>query len=147
MTGTVARHKLGPLSMLLTAAYAPAIYLLITHGMIASGAVVHLAYLYPVAVNAGLLTSFGATLLNPPSMIERIARAMGDELDERGRRYVRRLTMVWCAFFLANGLIALGTALYGSPKAWALYTGFVSYLLAGALFFGERVVRPAWAKP
>lgn len=105
-----------------------------------------LARLYPVAVSATLLAAFGATLLRPPSMIERIARATGPALDERGVRYTRVVTVIWCGFFVANGAVALATALVGSRATWALYNGLVSYLLAGALLVGERVVREFWRR-
>jgi len=101
-----------------------------------------LARLYPVAVSAALLAAFGATLLRPPSMVERIARAGGGELDAAAVRYTRTLTAGWCGFFCLSGCVALGTALLGSREAWTLYNGLVSYLLVGALLAGERIVRP-----
>jgi uncharacterized membrane protein len=100
-----------------------------------------LARLYPVGVSATMLAAFGLTLLHPPSMVERIARASGAVLDAAGVRYTRAVTIVWCVFFVANGCIALATALAGSREAWALYNGLLSYLLAGAILGGERVVR------
>ena len=100
-----------------------------------------LARLYPVGVSVTMLAVFGWTLLRPPSMVERIARATGVVLDEAGVRYTRTVTIVWCAFFIANGTVALATALAGSREAWALYNGLLSYLLAGAILVGERVVR------
>ena len=53
----------------------------------------------------------------------------------------RTVTKVWCGFFVANGLAALGTALWASPKVWSLYNGVVAYLLMGVLFAGEYLVR------
>jgi uncharacterized membrane protein len=100
-----------------------------------------LARLYPVGVSAAMLAAFGVTLLRPPSMIERVARAAGASLDEAGVRYTRTVTIVWCAFFVGNGCIALGTALVGSRETWALYNGLLSYLLAGAILVGERLFR------
>jgi len=100
-----------------------------------------LARLYPVGVSATMLTAFGWTLLRPPSMVERIARATGAALDEAGVRYTRAVTVVWCAFFVVNGALALATALAGSREAWALYNGLLSYLIAGAILVGERIVR------
>lgn len=105
-----------------------------------------LARLYPVAVNAALLLTFGATLKKPPSMIERIARATGVVLNEAGVRYTRAVTVVWCAFFVVNGGIALVTALVTSRETWALYNGLLSYVMAGALLLGERVVRPVFQR-
>jgi len=45
------------------------------------------------------------------------------------------------AIFIANGCVALYTALWASPLAWTIYNGFVSYVLIGALLLGEIVVR------
>ena len=100
-----------------------------------------LARLYPVGVSATMLAAFGLTLLRPPSMVERIARAAGAALDAAGVRYTRTVTVVWCGFFILNGCIALATALAGSREVWALYNGLLSYLFAGAILVGERVVR------
>src|SRR5208337_3392697 len=99
-----------------------------------------LARLYPVAVSSVMLAAFALTLVRPPSMVERIARASGAALDIAGVRYTRNVTIVWCVFFAANGCVALATALAGSRQAWALYNGLLSYLLAGALLAGERLV-------
>ncbi len=101
-----------------------------------------MARLWPVAVSAVMLAAFAATLVRPPSMIERIARATGAELDAAGVQYTRTVTVIWCGFFVANGVLALGTALYASREWWVLYNGFISYLLAGALLAGERLIRP-----
>jgi uncharacterized membrane protein len=101
-----------------------------------------LARLYPVGVSLVLLVVFGLTLLNPPSMIERFARATGATLDAAGERYTRTLTVTWCGFFFCNGAIALYTAVAASREWWALWNGLLSYLLAGSLLIGERLVRP-----
>jgi uncharacterized membrane protein len=100
-----------------------------------------LARLYPVAVSALLLAAFGYTLVRPPPMIERLVRATGAELDAVAVRYLHRLTLVWCGFFAINGCIALATTVAGSREAWALYNGLISYVIAGSIFLGERLVR------
>lgn len=105
-----------------------------------------LARLYPVAVSGVLLVAFGVTLVRPPSMIERIARATGVALNEPDMRYTRTVTVVWCGFFLLNGGIALVTALATSREVWALYNGLVSYLIAGAILAGERLIRPVFQR-
>ena len=51
------------------------------------------------------------------------------------------VTWVWCGFFLLNGLTALALAIHASLAVWALYTGFLSYLLMGTLFALEFLVR------
>lgn len=97
--------------------------------------------LYPVLVNAVLLSVFGASLVSPPSIIERLARLREPDLPPSGVAYTRRVTVVWCGFFVLNGSLALGTALWASEAAWALYNGLIAYVLMGLLFAGEWLVR------
>ena len=100
-----------------------------------------LLLLYPASMSASMLIVFGATLFNPPTMVERFARLREPDLPEQSVRYTRRVTEAWCVFFVCNGAIAVYTALYASREAWALYNGLIAYLLMGALFAGERLVR------
>ncbi len=97
--------------------------------------------LYPVLVNAAMLALFGASLVHPPTVVERIARLTEPNLPPSGVAYTRRVTQVWCGFFVLNGAIALYTALYASDAQWALYNGLIAYVLMGLLFGGEWLVR------
>ncbi len=97
--------------------------------------------LYPAAVNLGMLLLFGGSLLFPPSMIERFARLGEADLTAAAIGYTRRVTQIWCAFFVGNGVLAVYTALYASRDDWALYNGCIAYLLMGALFGGEWLFR------
>jgi uncharacterized membrane protein len=101
--------------------------------------------LYPVVVNVSLLALFAATLFRPPSMIERFARlqakATGTTLPAHVPAYTRKVTMVWCGFFVVNSSIATATALFADEKTWAVYNGGISYALMGALFIVELAVR------
>jgi uncharacterized membrane protein len=100
-----------------------------------------LLLLYPASISASMLILFGTTLLRPPTMVERFARLRYPDLPAESVRYTRRVTEAWCLFFVCNGTVAVYTALYASREAWALYNGFIAYLLMGALFAGERLVR------
>jgi uncharacterized membrane protein len=97
--------------------------------------------LYPVLINGVMLGIFGYSLISPPSLIERFARMKEPNLPAAGVAYTRRVTQVWCAFFLINGSIALATALWASTAVWTLYNGVISYVLMGLLFGGEYLVR------
>jgi uncharacterized membrane protein len=103
--------------------------------------------LYPTLVNAGLLAAFGATLNGGPTMIEKFARLYDPELSARQVRHTRRMTQVWCAFFVANGAFSAYLALCGSRAAWALYNGVLAYLIIGALIVGEIAWRHAFVLP
>lgn len=96
---------------------------------------------YPVWINAGMLLLFGWSLCYPPTIVERLATLMEGKLDEKGVAYTRKVTWVWCVFFLLNGSIAAFTAWWGDWELWALYNGFIAYLLIGILMSGEWLVR------
>lgn len=97
--------------------------------------------LYPVLVNGALLAAFGHSLVAPPTLVERMARLREPNLPPAAVAYTRRVTQAWCVFFVLNGAAALGTACYASEAVWSLYNGVVSYLLMGAMFGGEYLVR------
>ena len=97
--------------------------------------------LYPVVVNAAMLALFGASLAHPPSAVERLARMTRPDLPPAGVAYTRKVTWVWCGFFVLNGAVAAATALWSSDAGWALYNGLLAYVLMGLLFAAEWVVR------
>nr|WP_315233659.1 hypothetical protein [uncultured Albidiferax sp.] len=97
--------------------------------------------LYPVLVNAVLCTVFAASLVFPPSAIERLARLTEPGLRPQAIGYTRQVTKLWCGFFVFNGTVALLTALWASPAVWALYNGLIAYGLMGLLYAGEWLVR------
>jgi uncharacterized membrane protein len=97
--------------------------------------------LYPVFMNAVLLATFAISLVRPPTVVERFARAMEPDLPEEGVRYTRTVTEVWVAFFALNGAIALWTVVQPGWDAWLIYNGAIAYVAAGMLFAGEYLVR------
>ena len=102
--------------------------------------------LYPAAVSLALLTVFGASLANPPSVVERLARLRHPDLPPEAVTYTWRVTAVWCAFFVVNAAIAAWTALEASREVWAVYNGFVAYVAMGLLFLVEWLYR-RWQFP
>jgi uncharacterized membrane protein len=97
--------------------------------------------LYPVLVNLGMLAVFGYSLYAPPSVIERMARLSDPALPAYAVAYTRRVTQVWCGFFVINGTLAMVTAIWASAAVWSLYNGVLAYVLMGCLFAGEYLVR------
>jgi uncharacterized membrane protein len=96
---------------------------------------------YPLAVNMVMLALFGGSLLSRMPLVERLARWREGELSAAAVRYTRRVTRLWCGFFIVNGGVSLWTCLHGSLHLWTLWNGMLSYLLMGALFAGEWLVR------
>jgi uncharacterized membrane protein len=96
---------------------------------------------YPVLINLGLLITFAASLRFPPSLVERLARLRTPDLPPEGILYTRKVTQVWCVFFLLNGLAAAVTALWCDFAVWSLYNGVIAYVLIGLLMAVEYGVR------
>ncbi|MGF1718627.1 hypothetical protein L4D20_01120 [Vibrio kyushuensis] len=95
---------------------------------------------YPVIVNLCMLALFFHSLKQPQTIIERLARLQEPDLPVHGVIYTRKVTKVWCVFFVINASIALYTC-FQSIEVWTLYNGLISYLLIGALFAIEWIVR------
>ncbi|HBS5951724.1 TPA: hypothetical protein MAL23_001100 [Klebsiella variicola] len=137
------RRQAGPLSVVTQVVAAAgmtlciASYLLKTH---------QLLLFYPVVVNSVMLAVFGGSLWSSMPIVERLARLREPVLPERAVRYTRRVTQIWCAFFILNGGVALFTALYGDMSLWTAWNGMISYLLMGTLMAGEWLTRQQMIK-
>ena len=108
--------------------------------------------LYSVAISATLLCVFGSSLFFKPNIIFRFAclsdkSIKGSSFENQVNGYCRKVTIVWCAFFIINGSISAFTSLhdFGSDvlndKIWSVYNGGISYILMGLLFTVEFIVR------
>jgi uncharacterized membrane protein len=97
--------------------------------------------LYPVMVSAVLLAVFGLSLWKPPTVIERIARMREPYLAPEAVEYTRRVTLAWCGFFVANGAVSAATAVWGTEQVWVFYNGLLAYVLMGAFFGVEWLLR------
>ncbi|WP_336288789.1 hypothetical protein [Aeromonas dhakensis] len=101
----------------------------------------HWLLYYPLAVSLCLLCLFGWSLTRPMSLVERLARLQDPALPATAIGYTRRVTQVWCGFFVINGALAAFTIWHGDLALWSLYNGLVSYLLMGGLMGAEYLVR------
>lgn len=99
---------------------------------------------YPVVITSCFFAVFAYSLYKPPSIIEIIAGKF-EVLDTQGKNYTRKVTKVWCVFFVINGLIATATVFHPDPKVWLTYNGLISYLLMGLLMLAELIIRK-WQK-
>ena len=95
--------------------------------------------LYPAVMVALALAVFSVSLLRTP-LVESIARRMGENLDERGVAYCRTVTKVWTVFLFAHLAVTVSTV-FASQEVWVIYNGCIAYVLMGALFAGEWIVR------
>ena len=97
----------------------------------------------PVLVNLALLVSFARTLFAGPTMVESLARRRFGHVPPEHVGYCRRVTQLWCAFFVANSALILWLALRAPIEYWTVYTGLIAYVLVGTLFAVEMTYR-AW---
>jgi uncharacterized membrane protein len=96
---------------------------------------------YPVVMSLAASCAFAVSLLHPPTLVERMARLTEPQLDARGRLYTWRVTVVWATFLAGNAAIAAAVGAWGTLAQWTLWNGLLSYLLMGALFGGEMLIR------
>ncbi len=111
--------------------------------------------IYSVVISATLLFVFGSTLFFPPNIIFRFATLSdktikGSPIEDKVYNYCRKVTIIWCCFFILNGtasgLTTFADKVFGvSPETartiWAVYNGGISYVLMGLLFAVEFIVR------
>lgn len=96
---------------------------------------------YPVLVNGLGFALFFISLWQPMTVVERIARWQEPALPAAAVGYTRRVTQIWCLFFLLNGAVAGWTIWLGDMRYWSLYNGVISYLAMALLMAGEYLVR------
>lgn len=82
--------------------------------------------LYPVAVCATLLFFFATSLISPPPIVFRFATMQDKSIlkspyKSRVENYCKKVTIVWCAFFVINIAVAIYTAFFCSEKIWSIY--------------------------
>ncbi len=97
--------------------------------------------LSPAIANLALLLAFALSFSARETLVETLALAQVGTLSSEEHAYCRRVTAVWCAFFLVNAAVTAWLALDGTRESWALYTGLIAYLLMGLLFATEFVYR------
>jgi uncharacterized membrane protein len=95
---------------------------------------------YPLLMNLVFLTFFAISLYKPPTVVETIARKQHGELPAEAVAYSRKVTVIWCVFFVLNGCVSLWTA-FLSHEAWVLYNGLIAYVLMALLMGAEYLVR------
>jgi uncharacterized membrane protein len=94
----------------------------------------------PSATQATFALTFLRSLSGTP-LIEHFARMVKPELTAGERAHCRTWTKVWAIYLLVLAGIGLVLAAAASLRVWTLYVGVLNYVLIGALFAVEYVVR------
>ena len=108
--------------------------------------------LYSVVISCTMLFVFVSSLVFKPNIIFRFAcladkSIKGSAFENQVYEYCKKVTVVWCVFFILNGTVAAFTVLYDfgsselNDKIWSVYNGGISYVLMGLLFAVEFIIR------
>lgn len=115
-----------------------AVVLLVALGLVDQGLA---ALAYPSLISFAFAAAFALSLQHPPSLIERFARLRQPDLPAAATAYCAQVTRLWAAWLFANGVIAAALALSRNMDLWLLWTSLLNYLISGALFGGEWLLR------
>ena len=100
----------------------------------------------PPVVLLWLAFFFGRTLRTGHTpLIERIARQSRPDMPPALCRYTRRLTAVWCVYFVIAALLS-AAALFETQNIGHLRRSLLIWAGTVVLFVGERMIRP-WLFP
>lgn len=95
--------------------------------------------LYPVLMNGGITLLFLTSLKNKP-LITSFAEKMGHEITSQIFDYTKKATLCWGIFMGINTFLSVMT-LFCSDFIWAVYNGFIAYILIGLAFITELYFR------
>lgn len=96
-----------------------------------------------IVFNLLLAAGFGATLRRGSTpLLQRIAAAaFPQDMSPAFDRYLRRLTLVWVAFFVAMAAASLLLAWYAPFDIWSLFVNVLTWPLTAAVFLCEWAAR------
>ena len=94
----------------------------------------------PSATQGAFGIAFLRSLAGVP-LIEHFARMVKPELGPGELAHCRTWTRIWGIYLLVLAAIGLGLARWAPLRVWTGYVGVVSYVLVGALFAIEYVIR------
>ena len=101
---------------------------------------IFLVKFYPVCANLTVFLVFFISSFKEETVIQKFAKAVDGELSENALKYTRNLTYIWAGLTFFNFVASL-VSVFMSTKFWALYNGLISYVLIGALFSVEYIIR------
>ncbi len=101
---------------------------------------------YPIGVVFLVLWAFGITLFQKNTIVFGFARFLDSSiLDHPGlaeiKKYCRRITEVWCAWFIVNIIIDFVFVFSGDFKTWAIFNGPICLGVQIVIFVGEFIAR------
>ena len=95
--------------------------------------------LYPTIMNSMVCLLFLCSLKKKP-LITFFAEKMHYEITSEVKKYTKNATLAWGIFMLFNAIASFLT-IFAPDWIWAVYNGFISYILIGIMFLAELLYR------
>jgi uncharacterized membrane protein len=108
--------------------------------------------MYPVMADIAYVLICATSLFIPPPIafyfVDIIDKTIKNAFTkERFERYCRDATIVWCIFFVVDGIIAVVTTFFIEDEIiWGIYNGGITYIGMGLIFACEYIVLKHAAK-
>ncbi|MBO7521535.1 MAG: hypothetical protein J6T16_04775, partial [Opitutales bacterium] len=99
---------------------------------------------YPAAMNFAAMSMFALSLFKKP-LVQIIGEKTRGELPPRGVAYARKATIAWAVFMLFLAACSAATV-FMADEVWAIFNGFVSYILIAIMFALEYIARKRFLK-
>lgn len=101
---------------------------------------------YPIGIVFLVLWAFGITLFQKNTIVYGFATLTDKTIpDHPGlaeiKLYCRRVTKVWCLWFIVNILIDFYFVFFGNFEDWTFFNGPICWAVQIILFTGEFIVR------
>ena len=95
---------------------------------------------YPVLMNTAVCTIFTLSLKKTPLITQFAQKMQKEPLNQEKLNYTRKATKAWAIFMFMNTVASLITV-FLSDEIWAIYNGFISYILIGTMMLSEYIIR------
>jgi uncharacterized membrane protein len=104
--------------------------------------------IYPALADLIYFVIMGTSIFIPPPVvfyfINMFDKTIKDHVDPGFfERYCRNTAIIWCVFFVFDGIVSLVTVFWVSDHAdliWGIYNGGITYALMGLIFVGEYFI-------
>jgi uncharacterized membrane protein len=101
--------------------------------------------IYPALADLIYLVIMGTSIIIPPPLVfyflNMFDKKIKDHIEPRFfEHYCRKAAIIWCVFFVFDGVVSLVTAFWGSDIIWGIYNGGITYVFMGLIFSGEYFI-------
>ncbi|MDR2767267.1 MAG: hypothetical protein LBB82_02950 [Treponema sp.] len=95
--------------------------------------------LYPALADLAYGIIFGMSLFIPPPIVYQLGILVAKDIkktvsEARLVSLSRTMTIIWCVFFVIDGIIAVITTFAASDTVWGIYNAGLSYVNMGLIF-------------